>query len=409
MAEPLFMDIDNKTTMGQSASGNHIVQGDNRSVLKALQADCSGLARCIYIDPPYNNQESYAHYLDDLDHDEWLARLEVTLRLLWPLLRMDGSLWISIDDREAHYLKVLCDSVCGRDHFVATVVWNHRKSRENRRAFSYNHEYVLVYARDPLIFTQTRNTLPLTADVLSRYKNPDGDPRGPWQSVSANVQAGHGVPSQFYEVTSPTGVRHRPPPGRCWAFNEGRMAREIAMGNVWFGKEGSSAPRVKKFLSGVTRGLTPETLWTADDVGTTEDAKKHILTLFPACEPFDTPKPEGLIGRILTIATNPGDLVVDAYLGSGTTAAVAHKMGRTYLGIEEGEHAVSLCARRIGCVIDGEGGGVSRIVGWTGGGGCDLVRWGSDSTSSRGPRHRSRPVVQSAAPWLSSGEVRRVP
>lgn len=366
---------DGKMPMGCAGSGNYIIQGDNRVVLDALQAEYRALARCVYIDPPYNNHEAYAHYLDEQGHDEWLSHLEVRLRLLWLLLRTDGSLWISIDDSEAHYLKVLCDRVFGRDRFVTTVVWQHRKSRENRRVFSSNHEYVLVYAKDPTAFAKSRNTLPLTPDVMDRYKNPDNDPRGPWQSVSANVQAGHAVASQFYEIVSPSGKHHRPPRGRCWAFCEDRMLVEIRAGNVWFGRDGNGAPRLKKFLKDVTRGLTPETLWAADDVGTTHEAKRQILDLFPGCHPFDTPKPESLIARILEIATNPGDLVVDAYLGSGTTAAVAHKMGRAYLGIEEGDHAMSLCAARIGRVIDGEQGGISRKVGWKGGGGCDFVRW----------------------------------
>jgi adenine-specific DNA-methyltransferase len=361
--------------IGSADADNYILQGDNLTVLAGLQERYAKSVKCVYIDPPYNNQEIYAHYLDGQDHEVWLTGLEARLRLMWPLLRDDGSLWISIDDREAHYLKVLCDRLFGRDHFVATIVWNHRKSRENRRTFSNNHEYILVYAVSPDLFSASRNDLPLTLDVLDRYRNPDEDPRGAWQSVSLNVQAGHAVPSQFYEVIGPTGRVHKPPRGRCWAFSEERMLREINEGNIWFGRDGNAAPRLKKYLRDVAKGLTPETLWTADQVGTTVDAKKHTLSLFPEAHPFDTPKPERLIARILQIATNPGDLVLDAYLGSGTTAAVAHKMHRRYLGIESGDHAATLCLTRIQKVIDGEAGGVSSQVGWTGGGGCVFQVW----------------------------------
>lgn len=356
--------------LGSGTPTNRIIQGDNRLVLARLQQTLRGSVRCVYIDPPYNNRESYTHYLDDEDHDTWLEGLEGRLSLLWPLLGDDGSLWISIDDHEVHYLKVLCDKLFGRSHFVATITWNHRKSRENRKVFSNNHEYILVYAANPDVFARTRHDLPLTADVLDRYKNPDDDPRGSWQSVSLNVQAGHAVASQFYEIVSPSGKTHKPPMGRCWSFSQERMVREIAQGNIWFGRNGDAAPRLKKYLTDVKKGLTPQTLWTADDVGTTDDAKKHVLALFPDSAPFDTPKPESLIARILHIATDPGDLVLDAYLGSGTTAAVAHKMHRRYVGIESGGHAATICLARIQKVIDGEPGGVSRAVGWTGGGGC---------------------------------------
>jgi len=364
-----------RASYGQAGMGNWIVQGDNAVVLEAMQQVLGQSVRCIYIDPPYNNREEYEHYTDDRGHEEWLHGMEERLALMWPLLRMDGSIWISIDDGEAHYLKVLCDRLFGRDRFVTTVVWNHRKSRENRRVFSHNHEYILVYAADPVQFARSRNDMPLTAEILGRYKNPDNDSRGPWQSISANVQAGHAVASQFYEIVSPSGAHHCPPPGRCWVFGESKMSREIEAGNVWFGKDGRGVPRLKKFLRDCSRGVTPDTLWSADDVGTTHEAKREVLALFPGTHPFDTPKPERLISRILDVATDSGDLVLDAYLGSGTTAAVAHKTGRQYFGIEEGEHAASICARRLEKVVDGEQGGVSSLVGWTGGGGFDFFGW----------------------------------
>ena len=205
--------------------------------------------------------------------------------------------------------------------------------------------------------------------INSKYKNPDNDPRGPWQSVTANVQAGHAVPSQFYTVVSPTGVEHNPPKGRCWIYNEERMKQEIAMGNIWFGKDGNNAPRVKKFLSNAKIGLTPETIWLASDVGTSDSAKKQLLTLHPNTEVvFDTPKPEELLKRIIEIASNEGDYVLDCFLGSGTTIAVAHKLQRRYVGIEIGSHISELVVNRLNKIIDGENSGISRSVGWKGGG-----------------------------------------
>jgi adenine-specific DNA-methyltransferase len=365
---------DASLSCGAAKSGNMIVQGDNLLVLQLLRKQYEGSVKCVYLDPPYNNKESYNHYEDDTGHEAWIEAISARLTSIAPLLREDGSVWISIDDREAHYLKVEADRVFGRDKFLATIIWNQRTTRENRKAFSANHEYVLVYAKNPKLFTTTRNQLPTSAAVLGRFKNPDNDPRGPWQSVSANVQAGHATKGQFYEVVAPNGRRHVPPKGRCWGYSEHRMKDEIRKNNVWFGKDGNCVPRLKKFFSESNGGLTPETIWPASEVGTSKGAKKYLLGLFPNEEVFDTPKPEELIHRILHIATNPGDLVLDAYLGSGTTAAVAHKMGRHYIGIEEGDHAVSHCAERLRRVVGGEAGGISEAVVWKGGGGFDFLR-----------------------------------
>jgi adenine-specific DNA-methyltransferase len=365
---------DDRLSYGSSGAGNAIIQGDNLAVLRILEPQLAGSLSCIYIDPPYNNQECYTHYKDALPHEEWLQQIIPRLELLWKLLRPGGSLWISIDDRELHYLKVALDSICGRDAFVATVVWHHRISRENRRAFSYNHEYIVVYAKDAAVFRETRRRLPLTPTLLERYRNPDGDPRGAWQSVSVNVQAGHGTKSQFYDFVAPNGRRYSPPNGRCWVFTKERMREEILKNNIWFGKDGTGVPRMKRFLPDNGCGLTPETLWRAEDVGTTSSAKKHLIELFPRAPQFDTPKPEALLARILHIASSPGDLVLDAYLGSGTSAAAAHKMQRRYIGIERSRSAALLAAARLRHVVDGEGGGISSSVDWTGGGGFKFLR-----------------------------------
>lgn len=358
---------------GDVGSPNRLIQGDNVEVLSQL-LDLRGAVRCIYIDPPYNTSERWTHYQDGLDHDEWLRARARTLEALWPLLRDDGSLWISINDDSLHYLKVLADEIFGRDKFVSTIVWQHRTTRENRCAFSQNHEYLLVYGKDPDLFRTSRNRVAAGPALLERYKNPDEDPRGPWQSVSVNVQAGHGTPSQFYEFVAPNGKKHSPPKGRCWAYTQERMRQLHANGELWFGRDGNGVPRLKRFLKDVCVELTPETIWPAAVTGTTRQAKRHILSLLPHHAVFDTPKPEPLLGRVIEIASDPGDLVLDAYLGCGTTAAVAHKLGRVWVGIEIGEHAATHCAERLRRVVDGESGGISSAMQWRGGGGFRFLR-----------------------------------
>lgn len=359
---------------GNPAHG-YLIHGDNMPTLHALHSALEGKVTCIYIDPPYNNQEKYRYYVDHQRHDLWLRQLTSQISALRPLLSPNGSLWISIDDTELHYLKVATDRIMGRDNFVGTIVWHHRRTRENRSTFSNNHEYLLLYAQDPKRFRAFRNPLPPTADLLARYRNPDGDPRGPWQSISANVQDGHATSKQHYRLVAPSGKVHYPPEGRCWVYTQGRMKLEIEAGNVWFGREGDGVPRLKRFLNKETLGLTPETLWYSDEVGTSHDAKKQLLALFPAAPVFDTPKPESLLARIIEISTDPGDLVLDAFLGSGTTAAVAHKLGRAYVGIESGDHALTLCAPRLRQVVDGDSSGISVTKGWSGGGGFDFFRY----------------------------------
>lgn len=351
------IDLDQDLSFGEPGGPNTLIHGDNRQVLVELAGDLSGRVRCIYIDPPYNNRERYTHYDDRRSREAWLTEVQETLRALVPLLTDDGSLWISIDDNEVHYLKVLADGVLGRGRFVTTIVWEHRTTRENRRVFSNNHEYLLVYAADPARFKARRNPVEPSAGLLARYRNPDDDPRGPWQSISLTAQDGHATPAQYYEVVAPNGRVHVPPKGRCWIYNAERMGMAIATDEVWFGAGGNGVPRLKRFLGDGRAGMTPPTLWSAEFAGTSGDAKREVLRLFPDEAVFDTPKPERLLERVLEIASNPGDLVLDAYLGSGTTAAVAHRLGRSWVGIERGDHAATLCARRMRLVAATHGGG----------------------------------------------------
>lgn len=368
-------------SVGTEESPNILIQGNNREILPELMGEFAGKVKCVYIDPPYNNGDSYHYYNDSSDEACWLEEIKEVMAYIKVLLKKDGSIWISIDDGEMAYLKIEADKIFGRENHAGTIVWQHRKTRENRTAFSCNHEYVLVYAKDISHFKKSRNLIPVDSDYIGKkYRNIDNDSRGPWQSVTASVQAGHAAPSQFYTVVSPTGVRHNPPKGRCWAYNEERMQEEIRQGNIWFGIDGSNAPRIKKFLSTAKLGLTPHTLWTGDEYGTTDGAKKHLLKLFHEYENvFDTPKPEQLIKRILEIATDEGELVLDCYLGSGTTSSTAHKLKRNYIGIEIGEKSVRLACNRLFRVVEGEKGGISESVCWAGGGEFAFYRFNGSS------------------------------
>lgn len=368
--EPRILIEDSKKSYGDPKIGNMLIHGDNLLALKALEQDFAGKIKCIYIDPPYNTGSAFEHYDDGVEHSTWLSLLRARLEMLRILLSKDGSLWISIDDYECHYLKVMCDEVFGRNNFVTTIIWQQRTTRENRKTFSNNHEYLLLYAKDYQSFSNIRNALDLNEEVKERYKNPDNDSRGAWQSISANAQAGHGTPSQFYTLIAPNGKKHELPNGRCWLYTERRIKEEIEKGNIWFGRDGNGVPRIKKLLSEATGGLTPETLWFAEEVGTNDLAKKMLLKMFPGGSVFDTPKPEELIHRLIHIATNAGDWVLDSFLGSGTTAAVAHKMNRKWVGIELGDHANTHCLPRLKKVVDGKDGlALSETLGWKGGGG----------------------------------------
>ena len=357
-------------SLGEEDCKNILIKGDNKFILPELVSIYGGRIKCIYIDPPYNNGDTYHYYDDNISTASWLNNMRTVLIWLKQLLSKDGSLWISIDDKEMAYLKVEADKIFGRDNFASTIVWQQRKTRENRAVFSCNHEYILVYTKNINSFKKSRNLLPVGADFIdSRYKNLDNDPRGPWQSVTASVQAGHAVASQFYTITSPSGKKFNPQKGRCWVYNQERMEREIADNNIWFGVDGTNTPRIKKFLANAKIGLTPETLWAGDIYGTTDSAKKHLLTLFPDVEQvFDTPKPEELIKQILEIASNEGDYVLDCYVGSGTTLSAAHKLERHYIGVEIGDQMIDLVVRRLNRVINGEQGGISHTVKWNGGG-----------------------------------------
>jgi adenine-specific DNA-methyltransferase len=350
---------------GDKDSGNMIIQGDNLEALKALLPFYAGQVKCIYIDPPYNTGSAFEHYDDNLEHTKWLSMIYPRLELLRELLSEDGSIWISIDDDEGHYLKVVCDEVFGRNNFISNCIWHKKHTRSNdAKWFSDNHDHIFVYAKCKEMWQP--NLLPRPEDSEKGYTNPDNDYRGKWASNPCHVKTPS--PSCIYAVITPSGREIWPPNGRSWMVTKERFQELIEDNRIWFGKNGNNAPRHKKFLSEVKDGFVPTTLWFRDEVGDNQEAKIEVKFLLPE-NVFNTPKPERLIERVLTLGSNPSDLVLDSFLGSGTTAAVAHKMGRRYIGIEMGEQAKTHCVMRLKKVIEGEQGGISKAVGWTGGGG----------------------------------------
>lgn len=346
---------------------NMLIHGDNLLALKALERKYTGQVKCVYIDPPYNTGYAFEHYDDNLEHSQWLNLIRPRLEILWNLLSIDGSIWISIDDDEQAYMKVLCDELFGRSHFIATMIWQKRTSPDMRAVISDGHDYILLYAKDRERFKKNRNKLPLSAEQAQNYSNPDNDPRGSWTSADYTA---HGFrPNQMYSIETPGGAVYTPPEGKCWKNVREVFDEQVADNRIWFGPEGRSMPRRKTFLS-EHDGVIPWTWWTNKEVGHNQEAKKEIIALFGAANTFETPKPERLIDRIIHIASNPGDLVLDSFLGSGTTAAVAHKMGRRWIGVEMGDHAYTHCKVRMDKVIAGEDkGGITKSANWQAGGG----------------------------------------
>ena len=349
---------------------NRLIKGDNLLALKALEAEFTGRVKCVFIDPPYNTGSAFTHYDDGLEHSIWLGLMRDRLEIIRNLLSDDGSLWITIDDNEAHYLKVLCDEVFGRSNFVASCVWEKDKGGRGDADISLSHDYILIYAKEKSVWAKKRNLLPRTETQLGRFKNPDADPRGAWRQGDDGT-AKSGTEKQRFEVVLPSGRKVKPPPGRYWAFSQETLEIARTEGRAYFGVDGDRLPIIKRYLTDVRDGVAPRTWWSADEVGTNQGAKRdHLNKLLVGIEPFGTPKPEGLLHRILYIASNPGDIVLDSFAGSGTTGAVAHKMGRRWIMVEIGEHADTHIVPRLKKVIDGQDpGGVTDATGWKGGGG----------------------------------------
>jgi adenine-specific DNA-methyltransferase len=374
---------------------NVLIHGDNLLALKALEAEYAGKVKCVFIDPPYNTGSAFTHYDDGLEHSIWLGLMRDRLEIIRRLLSEDGSLWITIDDNEAHYLKVMCDEVFGRANFVSNVVWQKKYSKQNdAKWLSTSHDHILLYAKTKE--TWRPNAVERNADQLKGYSNIDNDPRGLWQSVvytCAKTRAER--PNLYYGIEHPrTGELIYPSETRVWGYDPNRHAQHVRDGLIWWGKnQEKDKPRLKSFLQKVGTGLVPDTLWFRDEAGDNQDAKREALA-FNSTDVFPTPKPEKLLSKILQIATKAGDLVIDSFAGSGTTGAVAHKMGRRWIMVELGDHCTTHIVPRLAKVIDGsDQGGISKAVDWRGGGGfryCELApsllekdKWDREVISSK--------------------------
>lgn len=390
---------------GDRDTGNMLIQGDNLAALKSLLPFYAGQVKCIYIDPPYNTGSAFEHYDDNLQHSQWLAMMWPRLELLRELLAEDGSIWVSIDDREAHYLKVIMDEVFGRANFVADVIWRSSDAPNNdAKTFSLDHNHTLVFSKSSGWLS---NSLDRTEGQTAHYKDPDGDPRGPW--FAGNLSSPKPRPNLTYTILSPTGKTIQPP-SNGWRWKRETLDAMILTGEIRFNSEGTKIQK-RTYLKD-QKGLAPSSIWfEIEETGHNRQAKYEQKKLYPDVSTsalFTTPKPERFLTKVLSIATNPGDLVLDSFLGSGTTAAVAQKMGRRFIGIEMGDHAVTHCQPRLSKVVDGEQGGISKAQNWQGGGGFRFYRLGAavfDETGGLQPDIRFATLAahiwfsEMAAPW----------
>ena len=312
-----------KVRSESAAFDNRLIFGNNLLSLKALEQEFTGKVKCVFIDPPYNTGSAFAHYDDGLEHSIWLGLMRDRLEIIKRLLAEDGSLWITIDDNEAHYLKVLCDEVFGRSNFLASSIWNHSvQGKGYSGKFSVHHNYILIYQKTSLF---SLKDLPRQDEHNINYSNPDNDPRGAWRS--GDVRNSLVRPNLMYDIKTPCGkiIKH-PPKG--WRFSKETFEKELREGKIKFSDDETRI--IRKIYLSDQDGRVPETIWFAKEVGTTREANSEVKE-FIDNDSFDTPKPERLIERVLMLATNPGDLVLDSFAGSGTTGAVAHKMGRRWI------------------------------------------------------------------------------
>lgn len=373
---------------GDDGTRNMLIQGDNLETLKALLPFYAGRVKCIYIDPPYNTRSAFEHYDDNLEHAQWLAMMWPRLELLRELLSEDGSIWVSLDDHEAHYCKVVGDEIFGRRNFILNIAWQKRDGPPNDRKIGMVHEHILIWAKSregdskQTLAEKNFNLMPRTDKANAQYavfREPNGpDPKGPFRKIdtTANGKGGRFVQSLYYPIQNPyTDEDVYPRPGTCWRHNQEDMHRLQEEKRLYWGVKGTAkTPMRKLYEFEAKQGMSAPSVWSG--LALNQHASSEMEKIFGEKAAFETPKPERLIQRILHIATNPGDLVIDSFLGSGTTAAVAHKMGRRYIGIEVGEHAVTHCAPRLKKVIESEPAGISESVGWTGGGGFRFYRLG---------------------------------
>jgi adenine-specific DNA-methyltransferase len=346
---------------------NQLIFGDNLLALKALEQEFTGKVKCVFIDPPYNTGSAFTHYDDGVEHSIWLSLMRDRLEIIRRLLSDLGSLWITIDDNEVHYLKMLCDEIFGRKCFVASIVWKSTDNSNNdSKQFSVDHNYILIYSK-------TEGWCPnkeFDDSKRKHFKNPDNDPRGAYFDGNP-LNSPKPRPNLTFDLTAPNGNIIKPP-NNGWRWSKETIAEKLATGEIRFTPDGRGIRR-RTYLEDM-KGLPPSTLWAdLEKTGHNRQAKYELKNLFPdvaVSDLFGTPKPERLISKIFELSTEEGDLVLDSFAGSGTTGAVAHKMGRRWIMIELGEHCHTHIIPRLQKVINGEDqGGISQAVNWQGGGG----------------------------------------
>lgn len=369
--DPDTIKVKEETGITFKDDDNLIIKGNNLIALVSLLKRYEGKVKCIYIDPPYNTGSDSFNYNDNFNHSTWLTFMKNRLEASYRLLSDDGSIWINIDDDEVHYLKVLCDEIFGRDNFVANIIWKKKYSPQNdARYFSDMHDHILLFAKNKENFNV--NGLPRTKEMNSRYINPDNDTRGAWKPGDFSVRTYN--ESTDYPITTPSGRVVNPPTGRCWRASKEKFDEMVDDNRIWFGEDGANVPSVKRFLSEVKQSVTPQTIWDYSEVGHNQEAIQNLNKMFGK-KIFDTPKPESLLQRIIHIGSNEDDIILDFFTGSGTTAAVAHKMGRRYIGVEQMDYIQDITVERLKKVLEGEQGGISKAQNWHGGGSfvyCEL-------------------------------------
>jgi len=365
-----------------SLHDNLIIQGDNLKALKALLPTYAGKVKCIYIDPPYNTGNEKWVYNDNVNspminewlgnvvdkedltrHDKWLCMMMPRLKLLRELLSEDGAIFISCDDNEQHRLRLLLDEVFGSQNFIQNIIWQKKYTQSNdAKYFSDNHDFIICFAKNKIEGEVKNgfvlNLLSRTEEQDSKYKNPDNDPRGPWMSQPIQVK----TPSEayIYPIKNPAGEEFLPPKGRSWQFSKERYEELVKDNQIWFGKSGNNVPRIKKFLSDVKDGVTPKSIWLYSEVGSNDDAKRTVKEIFQeADDPFGTPKPVELVKRIISLATNENDIILDSFAGSGTTAHAVLELNkedggnRKFILVEMEDYANTITAERVRRVIKG--------------------------------------------------------
>ncbi len=366
--EPRILIENPEYSYGDPASENMLIHGDNLLALKALEQDYAGKVKCIYIDPPYNTGNAFEHYDDGVEHSLWLSLMNSRLKLLHKLLSKDGTIWITLDDNEVHYCKVLCDEIFGRNNFVQGIIWKSSDNSNNdAKQFSIDHNTILVYSKTSDWLS--KRLIPKDSQT-KHFKNPDNDPRGPWfdgNPISSPAYRENLV----FDIETPIGTKIKAPKNG-WRWSKDTLNEKMNSGEIYFNKDFTNIKR-RTYLSD-SKGLPPSSLWAdIEETGHNRQAKYEQKKLFPHMskeEWFGTPKPEKLIKKILQVSTDDGDLVLDSFLGSGTTAAVAQKMGRKWIGIELGDHCLSHSYPRLKKVVDNTDNiGISEEVEWKGGGG----------------------------------------